>query len=121
MTVRSTRRSVTFAAPFRLPGFDAPLPAGSYTVDTEEEAIEGNLRTVFHRIATTLVVETTGRVEHRAVDPQDLEAALRHDREAAALPTEVLPPRALDPSMPPPVSWRWVPLWVRVPWSGRGT
>src|SRR3546814_19118538 len=82
MTVRSTRSSVTFAAPFRLPGFDAPLPAGSYAVDTEEEAIEGNVRTVFHRIATTLVVETTGRVEHRAVDPKDLETALRQDREA---------------------------------------
>src|SRR3546814_16936253 len=95
MTVRSTRSSVTFAAPFRLPGFDAPLPAGSYAVDTEEEAIEGNVRTVFHRIATTLVVETTGRVEHRAVDPKDLETALRQDREAAALRTDVLPPEVL--------------------------
>jgi hypothetical protein len=120
MTVRSTRRSVTFAAPFRLPGFDAPLPAGSYAVDTEEEAIEGNVRTVFRRIATTLVVETTGRVEHRAVDPKDLEAALRRDREAATLAPAMLPPEAPDPSMPPPVSWRWVPLWVRVPRSGRG-
>lgn len=115
MTVRSTRSSVTFAAPFRLPGFDGPLPAGSYAVDTEEEAIEGNVRTVFHRIATTVVVETTGRVEHRAVDPKDLEAALRRDREAAPLPPDVP-----DPSMPPPVSWRWAPLWVRAPWSGRG-
>src|SRR3546814_2722355 len=114
MTVRSTRSSVTFAAPFRLPGFDAPLPAGSYAVDTEEEAIEGNVRTVFHRIATTLVVETTGRVEHRAVDPKDLETALRQDREAAALRTDVLPPEVLDPSIPPPVSWRWVPLWVQI-------
>ena len=121
MTVRSTRRSVTFAAPFSLPGFDAPLPAGSYAVDTEEEAIEGNVRTVFHRIATTLVVEMIGRVEHRAVDPKDLEAALRQDCEAAAIAPEVLPPRAPDPSMPMPGSWRWVPLWVRVRWSGRGT
>src|SRR3546814_19002701 len=88
MTVRATRNSVTFAAPFRLPGFDAPLPAGSYAVDTEEEAIEGNVRTVFHRIATNLVVETTGRVEHRAVDPQDLKTALRQHREAAALRTD---------------------------------
>lgn len=120
MTVRSTRSSVTFAAPFRLPGFDAPLPAGSYAVDTEEEAFEGNARTVFHHIATTLVVETTGRIEHRAVDPKDLETALRQDREAAALRTNVLPPEVLDPSIPPPVSWRWVPLWVRVPWSDRG-
>ena len=29
----------------------------------------------FHRIATTLVVVTTGRAEHRAIDPKDLEAA----------------------------------------------
>ena len=120
MTVRSTRNSVAFTAPFTLPGFDAPLPAGSYAVDTEEEAIEGNVRTVFHRTATNLVVETTGRVEHRAVDPQDLEAALRRDREAAALPIDVLPPEVSDPSIPLPVSRRWVPLWVRVPWSGKG-
>ena len=80
----------------------------------------GNVRTVFHRIATTLVVATTGRVEHRAVDLKDLEAALRRDREAAALPTDVLPHEVSDPSIPPPVNWRWVPLWVRVPWSGRG-
>src|SRR3546814_18680176 len=97
MTVRSTRSSVTFASPFRLPGFDAPLPAGSYAVDTEEEAIAGNVRTVFHRIATTLVVETTGRVEHRAVDPKDPETAFRQDSEAAALRTDVLPPEVLDP------------------------
>jgi hypothetical protein len=94
MTVRSTRSSVTFAAPFRLPGFDAPLPAGIYAVDTEEESIEGNVRTVFHRIATTLVVEMIGRVEDRAVDPKDLEAALRQDCEAAAIAPEVLPPKA---------------------------
>src|SRR3546814_12289370 len=85
MTVRSTRSSVTFAAPFRLPGFDAPLPAGSYAVDPEEEAIAGNVRTVFHRIATTLVVETTGRAENRAGDPIDLEQGFRHGREAATL------------------------------------
>src|SRR3546814_5630541 len=65
MTVRSTRSSVTFAAPFRLPGFDAPLPAGSYAVDTEEEGIEGNDRTVFHRITTTHAEVTTGRVANR--------------------------------------------------------
>src|SRR3546814_877089 len=120
MTVRSTRSSVTFAAPFRLPGFDAPLPAGSYAVDTEEEAIEGNVRTVWQRVARTLVVERTGRVETRAVEPKGLETAWRQDREAAGLRTDVLPPEVLDPSIPPPVSWRWVPLWVRVPWSGRG-
>src|SRR3546814_13843585 len=71
-------------------------------------------------MSPTLVVETTSRVEHRAVDPKDLETALRQDREAAALRTDVLPPEVLDPSIPPPASWRWGPLWVRVPWSGRG-
>jgi len=120
MTVRSTRSSVTFGAPFSLPGFDHPLPAGSYMVDTEEEAIEGNVRTVFHRVATTLIVLTTGRVEHRTVDPKDLEAALQQDREAAATLPEKLPPDVPDPAMPLPSRGRWVPLWVRVPWSGRG-
>ena len=120
MTVRSTRSSITFRAPFRLPGFDASLPAGSYAVDTDEEAIEGNARTVFHRIATTLAVETTGRVEHHAIDPKDLEAALQRDHEAVANLPEVLPPEAPDTLVASPASWRWVPLWVRIPWSGKG-
>lgn len=120
MTFRSKRSSVTSGAPLRLVGFDAPERAGTYPVDADEEALEANARTVSHRTATTLLVDTTGRVEHRAVDPKDREAALLRDGEVAALLPQLPPPEAPVPSMTPPVRGRWVPLWIRVPWSGRG-
>lgn len=74
--LRTTRWSMTFAAPFRLSAFDAPLPAGTYDIDTEERIIEGNERTVYLRVATLIHVRTTGKVETVAVDPKELDAAL---------------------------------------------
>jgi hypothetical protein len=46
VTIRTTRSQVTFARPFTLAEMDAPLPPGTYDVDTDEEVIEGNERTV---------------------------------------------------------------------------
>ena len=37
----TSRRTVTFARPFSLRGIDGVRPAGTYTVETEEELIEG--------------------------------------------------------------------------------
>ena len=96
MTERFTRSSLSFRAPFRLPGFDAPLPAGTYAVDTEEEGIEGNENIIYRRVATTLLVETPGRVEHRSVDPHALDEAFERDQKL------VLPP-AVEPIAPQPV------------------
>lgn len=83
MTVRTTRKSVTFAAPFRLIGFDEPLPAGSYEVETDEEMLEGAAHTAFRRTATTLRVRKGSVTEHHSIDPADLAAALERDRQAA--------------------------------------
>lgn len=80
MAQRTTRSSVTFDAPFRLMGYDDPFPAGTYDVDTEEEIVEGNERTVYLRLATLLFVRTTGKVQIVTVDPNDLSAALARDR-----------------------------------------
>lgn len=118
MSERFTRSSLTFRAPFRLPGFDAPLPAGTYAVDTEEEGIEGNERTIYRRIATTLLVETPGRIEHRAVDPQLLDAAFERDQ-ALVLPPPPQPvvpePVAPEPVAPRPTSFS---NWFRALWRG---
>lgn len=107
---------MTFSAPFHLPGFEALLPAGTYVVEMDEEAIEGQFHTAFRRTATTVRIQTGATIEHHRVDPQDLEAALRQDRNAvrgglvsAGPPTEQT--RLSDG--PPPQDWRWVPLWVR--------
>jgi len=116
MTIRTTLKSMTFSAPFRLSGFEALLPAGTYVVETDEESFEGNVHTGFHRTATTLRIRTGATIEHHRVDPRDLDAALQRDRDVArdglvpaGSPTEGI--RRSDD--PPPANWRWVPLWVR--------
>ena len=37
--MRTTTKMVTFARPFVLKGTDGPQPAGTYTVETEEEEL----------------------------------------------------------------------------------
>ncbi len=41
MTIRTTKKTVTFKRPFVLVGFNALLPAGAYVVETDEELLEG--------------------------------------------------------------------------------
>ena len=113
MTERFTRSSLSFRAPFRLPGFDAPLPAGTYAVDTEEEGIEGNENIIYRRVATTLLVETPGRVEHRSVDPHALDEAFERDQKAVPLPPEKPAPLAEAPVAPKPKSFT---NWLRAFW-----
>ena len=84
MDPRTTRSNVTFAHPFRLSGFEADLPPGDYEVVVEEELIQGLSFEAFHRTGSYLLVRGPGRssgtVEMRPIDLQDLEAALSRDR-----------------------------------------
>ena len=41
MTVRTSRKTVTFRQPFSLSGIDEVQPAGTYTVETDEELLAG--------------------------------------------------------------------------------
>jgi hypothetical protein len=54
VAIRTTRRQVTFTAPFRRYEIDGEQPAGTCDIETDEEAIEGNKRTVYVRIATLI-------------------------------------------------------------------
>jgi hypothetical protein len=54
MAMRTTRSEVTFTASFNLPELEAPQPAGTYKVETDEEIVEGNERTVYVRRAILL-------------------------------------------------------------------
>ena len=54
MTLRTTSRTITFARPFSLDGLDETQPAGSYTVQTDEEPIEGLSFLAFRRVATMI-------------------------------------------------------------------
>ena len=75
MALRITRSHVTFDEPFKLKGRDEILSAGSYDVETDEEIIEGNERTVYRRVATRLYLRSTGMTRAITVDPKELEIA----------------------------------------------
>jgi len=80
MAIRTICTQVTFTAPFRLPEIDGEQPAGTYDVETDEEAIEGNERTVYVRVATLIHLHTLGSSRIVTIDPKGLDAALLEDR-----------------------------------------
>ena len=83
MTIRTTRKSVTFGHPFCLSAIDAIQPSGTYTVDTDEELIDGLSFLAYRRVATLLHLPSTssraGVTEIITVDPSELETALKRD------------------------------------------
>lgn len=79
MAIRTTRSQVTFKAPFTLAEVDGLQPAGTYDVDTDEEVIEGNERTVYVRVATLIHLRNGGTTQTVTVDPKGLQAALALD------------------------------------------
>ena len=85
MTIRTTRKTVTFRRPFSLSGVDKIQPSGTYTVDTDEELIDGLSFLVYRRVATLLHLPSTssrvGVTELVTVNPLELEAALKTDIE----------------------------------------
>lgn len=76
MAIRTTRTQVTFAAPFRLKEIAEQLPPGTYDIDTDEEAHEGNERTVYVRVATVIHVRGPYGSRMVTIDPLGLDAAL---------------------------------------------
>ncbi len=79
MAIRTTRSQLTFRNPFTLPEVNGPLAAGTYDIDTDEEVIEGNERTVYVRTATLLHIRSPGMTRTVTVDPHSLAAALQKD------------------------------------------
>ena len=84
MTIRSRREAVTFKHSFRIRGVDRLLPAGSYTVITDEESIEGLSFNAFRRTATMILVPGTSAsvLEMVSIGSVDLADAQRIDASA---------------------------------------
>jgi hypothetical protein len=83
MTIRTTRKTITFTRPFCLNEAEKLLPPGTYAVDTDEELIDGLSFLAYRRIATLLHLpsisskSTTSEVV--TVDPVGLKEALDRD------------------------------------------
>ena len=54
MTTRTTKSTVSFTRPFSLSGFDGEQPAGSYSVETDEELLDGVSFPAYRRMATMM-------------------------------------------------------------------
>lgn len=90
MTMRTTKKTVTFTRPFTLKGVDEELPAGVYAVETDEERVENISFLAYRRLSTLLYVpgKPGDRVLSRmlTIDPDELDAALTRDRAPADAP-----------------------------------
>ena len=76
--MRTTRETVTFDHPFSLDAVDGVQPAGTYTVEIDEDLIEGLSFLAYRRVATIylpLRYGGAGSVQAVRVDPRELDAA----------------------------------------------
>ena len=87
MKTRTSETTVTFGKSFVLASLDEVLPAGDYSVEIEEELIEGLSYAAYRRTSTVLRLPARSGPPHltRAltVDPNELDAAREHDLAAA--------------------------------------
>ncbi|MAN81234.1 MAG: hypothetical protein CMF64_12665 [Magnetovibrio sp.] len=87
MTTRTTEKTVTFAHPFVLGGFDEVLPAGDYRVETDEELVQSLSFPVFHRLRSVIYLQRGINAQRNArvltIDPSELDAAIARDQAAA--------------------------------------
>ena len=79
MPIRTTRSQLTFRNSFALPEVDGPVAVGTYDIDTVEQVIEGNERTIYVKTATLIYIRSSGMTRTVTVDPHSLAAALQND------------------------------------------
>ena len=91
MTVRTTSRTVTFTHPFNLSGMGEMQPAGTYTVETDEQLLQTLSLPAYKRISTLIRLPARPRstmvTQIVEINPQELAAALTRN----AQPDETIP------------------------------
>lgn len=79
--MRTTRETMIFDLPFSLGGAERQYPAGTYTIETDEELVESVSFLAYRRVATTIYLplshSAAGSMQAVATTPQELEAARR--------------------------------------------
>jgi len=84
VTTRSSSRSVDFRRVFVLPGHPVPFPPGPYEVVLDETALDLSWQAF---VGTTTLMQASGTTRQAwTVDPAELDAALRRDRETGSPP-----------------------------------
>jgi hypothetical protein len=91
MTVRTTSKTVTFAHPFNLSGMGETQPAGTYTVETDEELLQPLSFPAYRRMSTSMRLPARPRstvlTQIVEISPVELAAVLAKD----AQPNETIP------------------------------
>lgn len=81
---RTTLTQIVFTLPFSLTGLDGLQPAGTYTIETEEELLEGLSFPAYRRTGTVMLLPAkpgsmiTGQAV--AVDPVELDAIAQESK-----------------------------------------
>ena len=82
--IRTFRQSVTFPHPFAISGLEGDQPAGTYTIETDEELIEGLSFSAYRRTATRIYLPPgparPGTTEIVPIEPSEIELALKERR-----------------------------------------
>ena len=86
---RTRRSTLSFRHAFMLKGVDRLLPPGDYELVSDEELIEDISFPVYRRVASWIMAPGEGRnptTEMLVVDPAELAAAQKNDRERDQTP-----------------------------------
>jgi len=101
MTMRTAKRTVTFARPFMLGAFSEQFPAGCYSIETDEELLDGMYFPAYMRGTTVMQLIPNrcrpGVTEYAAIDPYQLEAALALDAALASMSEPDKAPSLIEP------------------------
>ncbi len=83
MTLRTHRETLTFAHPFTLSRVDDVQAPGAYTVQTDEELLQGLSFLAYRRVATVIFVPHRhggpSSLQAITVDPHELADTLERD------------------------------------------
>jgi hypothetical protein len=81
MMTRTALSTASFARPFTLSVLDGTQPAGDYTIETEEELLEGVSFPTYRRLRTVILlpakVGSMVTAQAALIDPIELESTLR--------------------------------------------
>jgi hypothetical protein len=124
MTLRTTTSTVRFSRPFVLAAVDDTQPAGTYTVETDEELLQAASLSAYRRVSTLIRLPPRPGSNELArvvdIDPLELSTLLASDAALEKTPPSLGPTIALPPANPaaariapkgPHVIWRsWLAL-----------